>query len=106
MPTRDAGEFRSARDSAAFVQLETFAAQIRDGLADANWDTRRAILRTLIKKVELGKETIRIVYKVSPRPFDQGPSRGPLQDCPRGVSGRVLHQNPAPYTPWSILPKR
>ena len=77
---RDDAEF-----AAAFVQLETFAAQIRDGLADANWDTRRAILRTLIKKVELGKETIRIVYKVSPRPFDQGPNRGPLQDCPRGV---------------------
>jgi site-specific DNA recombinase len=46
----------------ALDQLQSFAATIRDRLADADWNTRRDILRALIKQVEVGDEAIRIVY--------------------------------------------
>jgi site-specific DNA recombinase len=70
--------------AAAVEQLEAFAQRVGDGLREADWETRRAILRALIKHVEVGKEAIRVVYKVNPHPFDQGPERGRSQDCWRG----------------------
>jgi site-specific DNA recombinase len=65
-------------------QLKLFAERVREGIHGADWNTRREILRTLIKQVEVGTEAIRVVYKVAPLPFDQGPSRGRSQDCWRG----------------------
>jgi site-specific DNA recombinase len=64
--------------------LETFAQQVGSGLQKANWEMRRGILRALIKEVEVGTEVVRIVYKVSPLPFELGPSWGISQDCWRG----------------------
>ena len=77
-------ETEDAELSAAIGQLEAFAARIRTGLQDADWQTRREILRALIKRVEVGPETIKIVYKVRPRPFEPGPERGSSQHCWRG----------------------
>ena len=65
-------------------QLQLFADRVREGIDGADWHTRREILRTLIKQVEVGAEAIRVVYKVAPLPFDQGPARGRSQDCWRG----------------------
>jgi site-specific DNA recombinase len=64
--------------------LEHFATQVQTGLQEADWQTRRDILRALIKHVEVGSEEVRIVYKVNPRPFDGGPNGGRSQDCGRG----------------------
>jgi len=70
---------------AVIDQLEKFAQRIRQGLHEADWNTRRDILRTLIKQVEVGTEAIRVVYKVTPHPFESGPARGRSQDCWRGA---------------------
>jgi site-specific DNA recombinase len=73
---------------ATISQLATLAEKIGAGLSNADWNTRQSILRTLIKQVEIGKDAIRIVYKVKP-PFDQSPAKGHLlQHCPRGCDGR------------------
>jgi site-specific DNA recombinase len=69
---------------AAMDQLQLFAVRIRDGLKEADWTTRREIMRALIKQVEVGEEVIRVVYKVTPLPFELGPNRGFSQDCWRG----------------------
>ena len=78
-------EAEEADFATAVEQLEAFAQRVGDGLREADWDTRRAILRALIKHVEVGKEAIRVVYKVNPDPFDPGPERGRSQDCWRGA---------------------
>jgi site-specific DNA recombinase len=75
----EAEEVRTAID-----QLESFGSRIRDGLKDAGWATRREIMRSLIRKVEVGTDAIRIEYKVGPLPFDGAPSGGKSQDCGRG----------------------
>ena len=53
-----------------------------EGLEQADFATRRKLLRLLINRIEVDQDEIRIVYKVQPSPFVQGPaSRGVLQDC-------------------------
>jgi site-specific DNA recombinase len=74
---------------AAVDRLQKFAERIRDELQDADWSTRREIMRALIKQVDVEKEAIRVVYKVCPRPFDQGPSGGRSQDCWRRALAAV-----------------
>lgn len=74
--------------------VEMFAERVQAGLQDADWQTRRDIMRGLIKHVEVGEEGIRIVYKVQPCPFETGPERGSSQHCWRGNfthPGESLH---------------
>lgn len=72
---------------ALFTHLEEFCASVRNGLENADWAARREIIRTLVKEIEIGEESIRIVYKISPlAPFSALPSKESL-DRPRGVCG-------------------
>jgi site-specific DNA recombinase len=77
-------ELQSQDVRMAIDQLQLFASRIQDGLEDADWGTRREILRSLIRKVEISDDAIRIEYKVGPLPFDRGPSGADSQDCGRG----------------------
>jgi site-specific DNA recombinase len=63
--------------------LQAFADRIKSGLHDADWLTRREILRALVKRVEVDEAQVRVIYRVDQLPFDQGPVRGCLQDCCR-----------------------
>jgi site-specific DNA recombinase len=62
--------------------LEAFRDRIAEGLSDADWTTRRDIVRALIKQVDVDRQEVRIVYRIDPSPpFDHGPQRGPVRDC-------------------------
>jgi site-specific DNA recombinase len=63
-------------------QFEDFSQRVADGLQEGDWHTRREIIRALVKRIEIGTETVRVVYKVAPVPFVATPSNGgSLQDC-------------------------
>jgi site-specific DNA recombinase len=62
-------------------KFQAFADQITAGLENADFATRRQLLRLLIKRIEIDVDEVRIVYKVTPHPFALGPDRGNLQDC-------------------------
>ncbi len=47
-------------------RLETFAAKVKDGLHDADFQTSREIIRALVKRVEIDEQQIRVVFRVSP----------------------------------------
>lgn len=65
-------------------RLQEFAERVRDGLQAANWSLRREIIRALVKQVEVDHDEVRVVYRVSPPPFDPAPQEGGrLQDCLR-----------------------
>jgi site-specific DNA recombinase len=68
--------------------VEMFAQRVQAGLQDADWQTRRAIMRALIKHVEVGEGGVRVVYKVQPCPFESGPQGGRLQHCWDGTGWR------------------
>jgi site-specific DNA recombinase len=52
--------------------LETFATKVKDGLQQADFATRRTIIRTLVKRVEIDEQQIRVIFRV--RPISDSPS--------------------------------
>jgi site-specific DNA recombinase len=62
-------------------QLEVFASRVSEGLQEPDWDTRREIVRALVKRVEVDEQEVRIVYRVSPSPFEGSPQQGRSQHC-------------------------
>jgi site-specific DNA recombinase len=62
-------------------QLEEFARRVSQGLEGPAWETRREVVRALVKKVEVDEQEIRIVYRVSPSPFEGGPQQDRSQHC-------------------------
>jgi len=65
-------------------RLEAFAAQVQQGLAEADWLTRRDLIRTLVKRVEVDQEEVRVVFRVAPDPFVLSPEQGILPHWGRG----------------------
>jgi hypothetical protein len=61
--------------------LEEFARRVSQELQEPDWDTRREVVRALVKKVEIDEQEVRIVYRVSPSPFEGGPQQGSSQHC-------------------------
>src|SRR5438445_8567956 len=62
-------------------QLEAFAEQVRGKLDTADRTMQRQLISTLVKRVEIGEEEVRLVYRVDCGPFELAPSGGHVQDC-------------------------
>jgi site-specific DNA recombinase len=78
-------------------RLDEFASRVKDGLHAADWSTRREIIRALVKRVEIGQEQVRVVFRVNPPPpsTPQAPAEKDaqsLQHC-----GRRGQPNPRQY---------
>ncbi len=74
-------------------RLEEFSAKVRTGLGHLDWFGRRDLIRTLVKRVEIDRERINVIFRIEEPTL---PSReGPFwQDCwRRAVS--VAGQRPA-----------
>ena len=64
--------------------LEEFATNVQDSLLKSNWLTKRDLIRVLVKKIEIGKNEVNVIFRVTPPPFDSGLIGGRLQHCLRG----------------------
>jgi site-specific DNA recombinase len=75
------GEFAEALDpSAATTALAALARQVGQNLESASSGLKRELLTLLVKRIEIHRDEIRIVYKVPHTPFVPGPDkRGKLQ---------------------------
>jgi site-specific DNA recombinase len=62
-------------------RMREFAEKVADGLERADWTTRRAIIRAVVKRVEIDEEEVRIIYKISPDPVDGDYQIRSLQHC-------------------------
>jgi site-specific DNA recombinase len=51
---------------------EDFAAQVRDGLEDADWTSRRELIRALVKRVEVDHGQVHVVFRVDQHLGDRG----------------------------------
>lgn len=71
--------------------LEEFSRLVEHGLKNPDKETRRNIIKALVKRIEIGPDSIRIVYRITPRPIAQSPTRGFLQDCWRLVEHILLN---------------
>jgi site-specific DNA recombinase len=63
--------------------IDEFAKQLAVGIETLSWTDKREIIRALVKRVEIGQENVRVVYKIGQLPFVQGPasSGASSQDC-------------------------
>jgi len=64
-------------------RLDEFATRVKTGLHEADWLTRREIIRALVKRVEIDQEQVRVVFRVNPLP--QAP-RPPSEKDPQSLS--------------------
>ena len=62
-------------------RLETFADGVRGSLDMADCATRRQLITTLVNRVEVGQQEVRVVYRVDRSSLDTPPSVGFWQDC-------------------------
>ena len=69
----------------AIIQhLSEFTEQLSEGLESLDWTSKREVIRSLVKRVEIGESDVRVIYKVGPPPFVPGPASGAsLQHCLR-----------------------
>jgi site-specific DNA recombinase len=62
-------------------QLEEFSRQVSEGLREPDTATQRKIIRALVRQVEIEEGEVRIVYRLGPSPFENGPQQDRLQHC-------------------------
>jgi site-specific DNA recombinase len=63
--------------------LEEFAQHVVAGLQQADWMRRRELIRTLVKRVEIGAEVVKVVFRVEPGPPSTCPKSESLPHCGR-----------------------
>jgi site-specific DNA recombinase len=73
-------------------RLEEFSVKVSAGLEHLDWFGRRHLIRTLVKRVEIDRERIRVVFRIEEptSPSGEGPF---LQDCWRRAVA-VARQHP------------
>ncbi len=63
------------------TRLEQFAARVKDGLAEADWSLQRELIRTLVGRVEVGKEDVNVVFRIPPETTHLSGEKKSLQLC-------------------------
>jgi site-specific DNA recombinase len=62
-----AAQAAQQRDLALVIgQLEAFATAVRQRLDDVDWETQRTIIRALVKRVEIDREEVHVVFRINP----------------------------------------
>src|SRR5438132_686467 len=62
-------------------RLEDFAAKLHDGLEAADWTSKRDLIRALVKRVEVARDDVNVVFRLDPYPGDADPEKKSLQLC-------------------------
>jgi site-specific DNA recombinase len=70
-------------------RLEDFAAKLHDGLEAADWTSQRDLIRALVKRVEVARGNVNIVFRIDPYQGDNDPEKKSLQLC-RGRDNTAL----------------
>jgi site-specific DNA recombinase len=69
-------------------RLEEFATTVRDNLDQVEWETKRTIIRTLVKRVELDLDEIRVIFRIGPEPSGPDSRTAVLPDRSRRVDAK------------------
>jgi site-specific DNA recombinase len=54
-------------------RMKEFAHRVSNNLEEAEWMTKREIIRALVKQIDVDEKAVRIVYRVDPPPFCPSP---------------------------------
>src|SRR5215467_7694477 len=62
-------------------QLEEFVTKVQRNLAAADWAMKREIIRALVRRVEIDKQEVTVVFRVGPDPYRHPPEKKSSQHC-------------------------
>jgi site-specific DNA recombinase len=68
--------------SLVISRLEDFSAKVTHGLDQLDWLGMREIIHTVVRRIEIDRDSIEVVFRVPPT---GGPSRGGLEPPRRGI---------------------
>jgi site-specific DNA recombinase len=77
-------------------RLEDFAARVKEGLEDVGWDRKREIIRTLVKRVDVARDQVQVVFRVDQYYGNPGPEKKGLQLCRESSFALVGQHRPEP----------
>jgi site-specific DNA recombinase len=95
-----AEEISHAQLQLAICRLEEFHEKVKAGLNEADWQMRRDLIRTLVKRVEIGKDEVKVIFRIPPDLDHSASTEKSLQDCggsdypTLGCTHRSLYQTP------------
>lgn len=95
--------------SMVISHLEQFAATVQERLPHLEWETRRAILRVLVKRIEIDHVDIRVVFRVGPEPLTLQPDGRISQDRERCYTSALCARRSRPHPAragWDRKPPR
>ena len=67
------------------TNLEDFFSNIKNNLETIDWATKRAIIRMVVKRIEINSEDVNIVYRINELPKPEEGDQNIMQHCGRGV---------------------
>ena len=73
-------------------QLEEFVTKVQRNLATADWEMKREIIRALVRRVEIDKQEVTVVFRIGPDPYRHPPEKKSSQHR----WGRVLPRTGEP----------
>jgi site-specific DNA recombinase len=76
--------------------LEEFVAKVQRNLASADWAMKREIIRALVRRVEIDKQEVTVVFRIGPDPSGYSPERKSSQHCWRRGQSNVVQYLPDP----------
>jgi site-specific DNA recombinase len=62
-------------------RLEDCAAKVHAGLAEVDWTSKRDLLRALVKRGEVARDAVNIVFRIDPYTGESDPEKKSLQLC-------------------------
>ena len=62
-------------------RLEDFSAKVKAGLDATDFTSQRDLIRTLVKRVEIDREDVNIVFRIGPKKSDSSVPPGNLPYC-------------------------
>jgi len=79
-------------------KLETFSITVKQKLERVDWQDKRDIFEALIKQVEIGRENVNIIFRVSPYPSKNN-STNLLEDCRASANAGIsnFHDKITPF---------
>jgi len=82
-------------------RLEDFASKVHDRLGEVDWTSQRDLIRTLVRRVEVARDQVNIVFRVDPQLEEAGSEKKSWQLCRRSDFSLVGHYRAQPAR-WAL----
>src|SRR4030095_14364932 len=62
-------------------QFEEFVTKVQRNLATADWEMKREMIRALVRRVEIDKQEVTVVFRIGPDSYGPRPEKKSSQHC-------------------------